>query len=123
MNIPYIIGGMLMLHAAYLAHEHHTISTKEEEFPSDILLEVIIGLVMLVFGSIEAVSSKPRLSLENKILVEPSAGFLRPIKMSDATADINALETTEYERLETRVDFIDIRAKRREHLDWLETRN
>lgn len=122
MNLAYIIGALLMLHAAYLAHEHHTISTNGEEFPSDILLEVVIGLVMLVFGAIDAVSAKPRLSLENKILVEPSAAFLRPIKMSDATADINALETTEYERLETRVDFIDIKAKRREHLDWLEAR-
>lgn len=119
MSISYVVGGLLILHAGYSSYEHHQFLSSAG-LPSDIVLELIIGLVVLNFGVLASIVNTPRLGISHLQIVKQLSMYLRPIEMSAATESINALGVSEYEELETRVEFMDIRGKRKEYMEWAE---
>lgn len=78
----------------------------------------MIGLVVLNFGVLNSILNKPRLGVSHPQRVEQKFRYLRPIEMSQAMEAVNALGVSEFEELESRVDFIDVRQKRKEYLEW-----
>lgn len=84
----------------------------------DIVLELVIGLVVLNFGVLASIVNTPRLGVSHPHLVKRLSTYLRPIEMSAAMESINALGVSEYEELDTRVAFMDVRQKRKEYMEW-----
>lgn len=117
MSLSYIVSGALILHAGYSSYEHHQYISGSG-VPNDIVLELVIGLVVLNFGLLNSILNKPRLGVSHSQRVEQKYRYLQPIEMSKAMQFVNELGVSEFEDLETRVDFLDVRQKRKEHLEW-----
>lgn len=108
------VGAICLIHAAYSSYEHHQVLSSA--VPRDIVLEVVVGLVLINFGAIKA--NAARMSLTSSDRVAPPSRFLQPIDTSKAAEAMKALGYSEHEVLETRVDFVDVRQKREEHLKF-----
>ncbi|SGZ47744.1 CIC11C00000004091 [Sungouiella intermedia] len=117
MSISYVVGGLLILHAGYSSYEHHQFLSSTD-IPTDIILELVIGLVVLNFGVLASIINTPRLGIAHSQVVKHANRYLRPIEMSAAMDSINALGVSEFEEFDTRVEFLDIRQKRKEYLEW-----
>lgn len=78
----------------------------------------MIGLVILNFGAIESISNRARYGITHSNIVSQKLTYLRPIEMSRALKAINDLGVSEFEELDTRVEFLDIRKKRQEYTEW-----
>ncbi|GEQ66502.1 hypothetical protein JCM33374_g165 [Metschnikowia sp. JCM 33374] len=115
------IGSLLLLHAAYSSYEHHQLVEPTSSVPHDIILEIILGLLALNFGTIQNLRNTERVSLMKGEKVQPTEKYLEPIKLSQAMLTLNNLGVSEYEDLECRVDFMDIRQKRKDHLNYTVT--
>lgn len=118
MLLANVIGGMLLLHAGYSSYEHHQLLKHASLLPLDVVLELIIAIILLNFGTIESLRNTPRQGVVYGDLVEPKKMYLKPIGMSEAMELVNQLGVTEHEELDSRVDFMDVRAKRKEYLEW-----
>lgn len=118
MSLSYIAGGLLITHAAYSSYEHHQFLKSATAIPLDIVLELIIGLILLNFGALESITNGPRLGITHSNLVKHPKIYLRPIEMSQAMESINSLGVSEFEELDSRVDFLDVRQKRKEYMEW-----
>lgn len=121
MNLSYIAGSFLIIHAGYSSYEHHQYLKSSTPLPLDVVLELIVGLILLNFGALESITNTRRLGITHSNPVDHPKTFLRPIEMSQAMESINALGVSEYEELDTRVDLMDIRKKRKEYLEWAQS--
>lgn len=108
-----------MLHAGYSAYEFHSILKSTNSWvPSDIILEVVVALIIINYGAIQSIRNKPRLGIGHDELVQPAHPYLRSIHLSEATCSINRLGVTEFEELDTRPEFINVKQKRKEYAEW-----
>lgn len=123
MAITNVVGALLLLHAAYSSYEHHQVLKHATLVPQDIVLELVIALVLLNFGTLELLKNKLRRGVAHNGIVEPETAYLQPIHMGRAMAAVNRLGVTQYEELDTRPDFVDVRAKRKEYLEWAQAAN
>ncbi|KAF3988200.1 hypothetical protein FT663_03514 [Candidozyma haemuli var. vulneris] len=115
-----VLGALILLHAGYSSYEYHAfVKTKGTFVPTEIILEVVIGLVIINFGALFSIKSKPRLGITHDKVVQPPSNFLMPIDLSEASTVVNSLGVTDYEELETRRDFVDVKKKRKEYAEWL----
>lgn len=120
MALAFLIGGILLIHAGYSSYEFHSIlKSASSTVPLDIMLEAVVAILIINYGAIQSIRNKPRLGLGHDKLVEPTHAFMRPIKLSEATGSINKLGISEYEELDTRADFVDVRKKRKEFAEWV----
>ncbi|RLV91847.1 hypothetical protein JA1_003577 [Spathaspora sp. JA1] len=116
----YTIGIVLLTHAGYSAFEHHKLAshTIHTSLPLDIIVETLIATVILIFGSIASIKNSPILTLENEV-VDIDSKYLKPIKITDSSQLDQIVGMSEYDRLENRIEFIDVVAKRREFAQWV----
>lgn len=115
-----LIGALVLLHAGYCSYEYHAfVKIKGSFVPTEIILEVMIGLFLINFGALNSIKSRYRLGITHDDVVWPPLTFLMPIDLSEATGVVNSLGITEYEELDTRRDFIDVKQKRKEYAEWL----
>ncbi|PVH15903.1 uncharacterized protein CXQ87_003760 [Candidozyma duobushaemuli] len=120
MSALLILGSLVLLHAGYCSYEYHAfVKTTGSFVPTEIILEVIIGLVIINFGALSSIKSRYRLGITHDEVVWPPSTFLMPINLSEATGVVNSLGISEHEELETRRDFIDVKQKRKEYTEWL----
>lgn len=112
------IGCILLLHAAYSSYEHHQLLKNTSGVSHDIFLELILGIIALNFGTIQSLKTSERLSVKSAESISPSHKYLEPIKLTKAMLTLNSLGVSEYENLESRVDFMDIGNLRKNHLNW-----
>lgn len=117
MSLNKLIGYVLLLHAAYSSNEHHALKIGSS-LPTDIILEVVIGLMVVNFSTLESLRIPKKLSVVSGGIVENKYQFLKPIAVSKAMMAVNDLGVTEYEYLETRMELMDVVAKREEYLRW-----
>lgn len=118
MSLTTASGALLILHAAYSSYEHHQLLKHAFGIPRDIVLELVIGLILLNFGALESIRNTPRLGITHSNKVEHLKLYLRPIQMNLAMEAINALGVSDFEELDTRVEFLDVREKRKEYMEW-----
>lgn len=128
-SVTYFIGLTLLIHAAYSSFEFNqlvktTINKQYQIIPYDIILEIIIGLIILLIASIESIKNKLIYSLNlgedgNNKLIKPINQFLKPIKMNKAMNELNKIGINDFEEFENRIDFIDIKLKRKQYNDWI----
>jgi hypothetical protein len=119
----YVIGALLLLHAAYSSFELHQVlkvsHAHSSSIPFDLVVELGIGLVLILAGAIKSIENPSVLDVQNKVQA-PRHRFLKDIEMRKATVELEATGFSEYQYLELRVDFIDIVEKRRQHAAWIE---
>ncbi|KAL7666617.1 ER membrane protein complex subunit 5 [[Candida] zeylanoides] len=134
-RLAYILGCAILAHAGYSSFEFHQLLKathhnaappaglasillgSSNSLPSDIVLETLIGVVVLVYGAISSIQTPAFLNLEDKV-IEPTFKYLKPIEMKTATLEFEQLKINPFASLETRVEFIDIVKKRQEYRDW-----
>lgn len=118
----YLVGALLILHAAYSSFEWHQVLKVShvlgQKFPLDITVELAVGIILILAGAIKSIENPAILDVQNK-LVQPRHRFLKDIEMKKATAELEATKFSEYQYLELRVEFIDIVEKRRQHAAWI----
>lgn len=118
MALTSVIGYVVLLHAAYSSYEHHQIFKNTSSIPTDIILELVIGLLVVNFGTLDSLRyGKPR-ALDTGNVVENKCKYLKPIQMSKAMIGVNELGATEFEHLESRLEMSDVIAKRQEYSQW-----
>ena len=121
-RILYFGGLVLMLHTGYSSYElHHVLkSSNIHEFtlPIDLIIEVVLALGLILGGAMNSLVDQPILSSEKRLIV-PENKYLRHIDTRIATREIEKAGMNEYVMLETRVDFIDIKAKRKEFSQYI----
>lgn len=120
----YITGLLLLLHAGYSSFEFHQLlktthhmNLQNNNLPIDIVVEVILGIIIVISGSISSISNPDFLSIDNE-LVKPQSKYLKQINMKDATSEFEKLQINPFEELESRVEFIDIIKKRKQYREW-----
>ena len=125
--ILYFVGTLLLVHSGYSSFEFHKISTHYHTDyrlpPMDIILESVIGIILLVIGSIVSIQNQPFLSIANdkhNMIIKNDSKYLRFIEMKDAVQLSEKIGITDYEEYNSRASFIDINQKRKEYNDWLE---
>ncbi|OBA23958.1 hypothetical protein METBIDRAFT_30316 [Metschnikowia bicuspidata var. bicuspidata NRRL YB-4993] len=114
-----ILGFMLLLHAAYSSYEHHQLLKGVTVIPRDIIYEMLLGLVLLNFGTIQSLKNSDRLAVISAQIISPPNKYLGPISISEAVLTNNSLEISAYEILESRVELMDIRRSREDYLNWV----
>lgn len=120
MSALIILGFLILIHSGYSSYEYNAfIKTKGTSVPYDIVLEVIIGLVLINFGVLGSLKTRYRFGITHNEPVWPPLNFLMPIDLNEANAIINQLGVTEFEELDTRRDFIDVKKKRKEYAEWV----
>lgn len=118
MNFLYLIGGLLVLHAGYSSYEHHQILKHASGIARDIIGELFVGLIIINFGAFQSIANSSRYGLTHDKIVTSLKPFLRPIEMSEAMQSVNLLGITEFEEYDSRIDFLDVVEKRRQHREW-----
>lgn len=118
MSVANTIGYLILLHAAYSSYEHHQVFKTVSAFPTDIVLELVIGLLVVNFGTLDSLRCPKSQALDHGQVVENKHKYLKPIEMSKAMISVNELGATEYEYLDTRLELIDITSKRQEYARW-----
>lgn len=119
----YLLGGLLLLHGGYLAYEHNYVSANAlRPLPNDIILEVIVGVVVMVFGAMALIRNQPQLSVTGE-KVAPAATYLQPIDQQLAFAEKKQLGVHDWQPLELRPDFVDVLAKRREYNAYVDAKS
>lgn len=117
----YLIGTVLLIHAAYSSFELHQIlkvsHSEAQSVPLDIAVELAIGVILILAGALRSIENPRVLDVQNKVR-EPKYRFLKEIVMSKATEELEATGLSDYQYLELRVDFIDIVEKRRQYSEW-----
>ncbi|CCH46288.1 putative secreted protein [Wickerhamomyces ciferrii] len=119
MGLLQIIGLASLLHAGYSSYEFTHLQKSHSidlPFPKDITLEVIISLLILTFDLFFQ-STPSKLSLINNDVIK-SEYRLKPILMKDAVVEDEKLGAGPFKFIESRTNFIDINAKRREFAEW-----
>jgi Membrane magnesium transporter. len=101
----------------------------------DIVIESIIGILVIVVGAVKSIENEPSYTIDGKNVDDPdsilkevqinekvytSDKYLKPIEMKKAVEVIEKIGLSDYEVFETRVEFIDILAKRKEYRNWIE---
>lgn len=117
--IIYLVGVGLLVHSAYSSYEFHHVVKQASIVPYDIILELVIGLAIILVGSINSIQSPGTLSVrpgDNTIHPNP---ILRPIQMHESVQLFNKLNITEYSELDNRIDFVDVAEKRKQYNDWI----
>lgn len=122
--VLYFFGSLIFVHAGYSSFEFHQLLKTHVEYsylslPTEIIVEILIGLFVFIIGSIIAIENQPRLAVDNKI-VQPDDKYLRQIEMRKTTREFEKIGISEFQEYDTRVDFIDIRQKRKEHSEWVQ---
>lgn len=113
-----IIGYFLLLHAAYSSHEHHHVLRLTGSLPMDIILELVAGLMVVNFGTLASLRRPKSLTLDTGVPLENKHINLKPIEISKAMNAFNNFGVTPFEHLETRVEMMDVVAKRAEYAAW-----
>lgn len=122
-KLLYIVGSIFLLHAGYSSFEFHQLlktthhSSTDSSLPSDIIIEVLVGIVVLIAGSLSSIEIPNFLSVDNEV-IHPDHKYLKPIEMSKATAEFEKLKINPFAELETRIEFLDIVNKRKEYAQW-----
>lgn len=119
----YLIGSLLFIHAAYSSFEFHQLLKSHIEYdylplPTEITVEVILALVTFIIGSIISIENAPKLSIENK-LIQQDDQYLRKIEMRKAMREFEKVGISGFQEYDSRIDFIDIKQKRKEYSGWL----
>lgn len=118
----YLLGTLLLLHGGYLAYEHNYVSSNAlQRLPGDIILEVVVGVVLMVYGAMALVRNQPKLSVDGD-KVAPAATFLQPIDQQLAYAEKKQLGVHDWQPIELRPDFVDVVAKRREYNAYVDAK-
>ncbi|KAL6454691.1 EMC5 ER membrane protein complex subunit 5 [Candida maltosa Xu316] len=117
----YLIGSLLLIHSGYSSFEYHKISTHYHHIndATNIIIESIIGIFLLVIGSIVSITNQPFYSVNNQVVTSDSK-YLKYIEMKDAVQLSEKVGITDYEEYNSRLPFIDIKQKRTEYKEWLE---
>ncbi|CAK7896385.1 ER membrane protein complex subunit 5 [[Candida] anglica] len=121
-SIFYIIGSTLLLHAGYSSFEFHSLIKARHDnlaLPTDIILEVICGILILIAGSINSTKNTPFLSASGK-LINPTDTHLKNIDFRKATNEFQQIEVNPYEDLDSRLEFINVKEKRAEYKKWVQ---
>lgn len=118
MSVTNTIGYLILLHAAYSSYEHHQVFKTIGEFPTDIILELVIGLLVVNFGTLDSLRYPKSRALDHGHVVENKHKYLKPIEISKAMVSVNELGATEFEYLDTRLELVDLQAKRQEYANW-----
>ncbi|CAI5755581.1 unnamed protein product [Candida verbasci] len=100
----YLVGLLLLLHSGYSSFEYHKFGI---EISLDIKLESLIGVLLIIIGSIINIENESFLTIDNKV-IKNKAKYLKFIKMSDAVQLGESLGVTDYEEYNTRLPFINI---------------
>lgn len=139
-SIAYFFGLLILVHSGYSSFEFHqwtksSIHESSHLLPFDIVIESIIGILVIVVGAVKSIENEPSYTIDGKKVDDPdsilkdvqinekvytSDKYLKPIEMKKAVEVIEKIGLSDYEVFETRVEFIDILAKRKEYLDWIE---
>lgn len=118
----FLIGGLLLVHSGYSSYELHQFAkefgTELKSIPTDITLEVIAGIMIVVIAAIRNISKPSRLSINNEI-IPPQNKYLKEIEMKKATKEHETIGINDYQGFESRISFIDIQKKRNEFSDWI----
>ena len=120
----YLLGTLVLLHAGYSSWEiHKAVSSGLTYYalPTDVYLEVAVGVILFIFAAIQATKNSPFLNKAGE-LVQPEAPFLKPIETRKATGEFEKVGITPFDELENRVEFIDIQKKRQEYADWAQSK-
>lgn len=121
--IGYLTGLLVLVHAAYSSYEHHSLTfgtAAVYSIPTDIILETVIGIIIIGYAAIQLVSNDMKLSIDGK-LIKPEYAYLKPIEMKHAVKELELLGVSDYSKLDNRLDFIDIKAKRNQFQSWLDS--
>lgn len=118
MTVTNTLGYLLLLHAAYSSYEHHHTLKLSSTLPTEIILELVIGLMVVNFGTLGQLQYPRSAVLETGMMLENEHTYLKPIEMSRAMVAVNKLGVSEYEYLDTRVELMDVRKKREEYARW-----
>ncbi|CAN3358269.1 ER membrane protein complex subunit 5 [Diutina catenulata] len=118
----YLVGALLLLHGGYSAYEFYYIAASNTSVPMDITLEVAVGSMLLILGAIESIKNQPILALDGT-KVAPQATFLQPISQQSAFAEKKQLGLHDWQQLESRKDFVDVVAKRRQYNEWADNKS
>ncbi|ODV82197.1 uncharacterized protein CANTADRAFT_4224 [Suhomyces tanzawaensis NRRL Y-17324] len=138
-SVLYIVGGVLVLHAAYSSMEFHLLAKSMHQectfttVPSDIIHETVYGLVLIILGAIRSVRNEVAYTVEGSessegalkgininVAVKQDHEYLRPIEMKRAVAVSERIGLNDYAEFESRVDFVDLVEKRKEFNQWSE---
>lgn len=122
-SVLYVCGTLLFMHAAYSSFEFHQLLKTHVEYnylslPTEIIVEVLLALSIIVSGSIISIENGPKLTIDNEI-VKPDDAYLKKIEMRKAMREFEKVGISSFQEYESRVDFIDIKRKRKEHSDWI----
>lgn len=118
MGIINTFGAVLLLHSAYSSYEHHHALKNPGALPTDIILELIIGLLLVNFGTLHSLKCPISVTLEKGLILENCHTYLKPIEMSKAMIAVNELGYSEYEYLETRIELMDVVTRRKKYTAW-----
>ncbi|CCE88534.1 Piso0_001301 [Millerozyma farinosa CBS 7064] len=118
----FLIGGLLLAHSGYSSYELHQFAkefgTELKSIPSDITLETIAGIMIVVIAAVGSINKASKLSINNEI-VPPQNRYLKEIEMKKATKEHETIGINDYQGFESRISFIDIQKKRNEFSDWI----
>lgn len=122
-SVLFLLGSLLFIHAAYSSFEFHQLLKIHSEYdylplPTEITVEVILALVTFIVGSIISIENEPKLSIDNKLILQDDK-YLKKIEMRKAMREFEKVGISGFEEYDSRVDFIDIKQKRKEYNDWV----
>ncbi|KAL2871978.1 membrane magnesium transporter family protein [Aspergillus lucknowensis] len=106
-----LFGLVLLAHAGYSAHEHTVLysnvhlSSASSALPHDIVIEALVSLLVVSTGLVLG------------------AEKLKPVSWSEWAKEVERQggASNPYLRLEERYGFWDVRAKRKEFTDWIQS--
>ncbi|KAG7662817.1 uncharacterized protein J8A68_003671 [[Candida] subhashii] len=117
----YTIGLLLLFHSGYSSFEFHkltTISHHSTSLPYDIIIESIVGIIIIIIGSIISIENQPFLTIDNEV-VSSDAKYLKFIEMKQSVQLSEKVGINDYEELNSRLPFVNIIKKRQEYHDWI----
>lgn len=121
-NLAYFLGLVLLIHSGYSSYEwHQLLQANNQPFgglPIDIILETLIGMTVVVFGSILSIKNLSFYTIKSE-LKKPATTYLKPIELKHNIKHLEEFGVDHYEELVSRLDFINITEKREEYADWI----
>ncbi|KAI9862452.1 MAG: hypothetical protein M1813_004302 [Trichoglossum hirsutum] len=101
-----LLGGLLLSHATYSAHEHHKLlipNSPSPPLPTDITLETLLATLLLSLG-----------------LIQHSSRGFQPVSWRAWAGQVEKDgRASPFGGLEARTGFWDVRARRREFAEWV----
>ncbi|KAG2734208.1 hypothetical protein G9P44_002214 [Scheffersomyces stipitis] len=117
----YFVGVLLLVHSGYSSFEFHKLTVLSHysgSLPVDIVAEAVVGILIIVIGSISSIKNLPVLSLKGEKVYHKST-YLKFIEMKNAVTVAEKVGLSDYDELKNRVGFINIVNKRKEYTEWL----